>query len=162
MQKDFTEPRFLCDFMVQKLGRILILCGFDTLIIKKPTKPSEVLLISQNQNRIILSRNTNIRSYNSIILKEQNPYLQLKGLIKSLNIKLNLKNFFTRCSICNVKLKKIEKNSVIDKIPPLTAQNTDDFYICSSCNKLYWKQTHYTLFVEKIKTICDKDDFLLY
>lgn len=159
MQKELTEPKFLCDFMVQKLGRILILCGFDTFIIKKSSKRDEIICLSKTQKRIIVSRNTKINIENAIILKEQEPYLQFKKLINDLNLKLDLKKFFTRCSFCNTLLEKINKEIIIDKIPPLTAQNTNDFYKCNSCNKIYWKQTHYNLFIEKIKTIYDMESF---
>lgn len=153
MQKEATELKFLCDFMIQKLGKILILCGFDTLVIKKALKVDEIIYLSRSEKRFIISRNTKIKTENSIILKEQKPYLQLKRLIYELNIKLDKNKFFTRCSFCNTQLEKICKDKVINEIPPLTAQNTEEFYICTNCNKIYWKQTHYELFSQKINDI---------
>jgi uncharacterized protein with PIN domain len=148
--------RFLCDLMVQKLGRILILSGFDTKIIKTNTEIKKLIEIAKLENRILITRNTKIEKFdfkNYILLKEQNPYNQFKYIIEKLKIKLNKENFFTRCSLCNEELIEIDKNLILDKIPPLTIKNTEKFYICPTCNKIYWKESHFDLFVNKIKNI---------
>jgi len=148
--------RFLCDLMVQKLGRIIILCGFDARIVKQNTDIKTLIEISKNEERILITRNTKIEKFdfeNYILLKEQNPYNQFKHIIEKLNIKLNKKKFFTRCSFCNEELREIDKNLILDKIPPLTIKNTEKFYVCPTCNKIYWKESHFDLFVNKIKNI---------
>jgi uncharacterized protein with PIN domain len=148
--------KFLCDLMVQKLGRILILCGFDTKIIKINTEIKKLIEIAKLENRILITRNTKIEKFdfeNYILLREQNPYNQFKYIIEKLKIKLNTENFFTRCSLCNERLIEIDKNLILDKIPPLTIKNTEKFYICPTCNKIYWKESHFDLFVNKIKNI---------
>jgi len=148
--------RFICDLMVQKLGRILILSGFDTKIIKTNTEIKKLIEIAKLENRILITRNTKIEKFyfeNYILLKEQNPYNQFKYIIEKLNIKLNNKKFFTRCSFCNEELREIDKNSILDKIPLLTIKNTEKFYICPTCNKIYWKESHFDFFVNKIKNI---------
>jgi len=48
-------------------------------------------------------------------------------------------------------LKEIDKNFILDKIPPLTIKNTEKFYICPTCNKIYWKESHFDLFIKNIK-----------
>ena len=146
--------KFLCDLMVQKLGRILILCGFDTKIIKTNTEIKKLIEIAKLENRILITRNTKIEKFdfkNYILLKEQNPYDQFKYIIEKLKIKLNKEKFFTRCSFCNEELREIDKNLILDKIPPLTIKNTEKFYVCPTCNKIYWKESHLDFFVNKIK-----------
>lgn len=149
------DKKLLCDLMLQKLGRILILCGYDVKIVKKPLPLKELIEIAQKENRIILTRNTKIRGHSIpyILLTEQKPYEQLKTLIKIHNFSIEPSAIFTRCSICNSELERVEKDAIISQIPPLTQRNTDEFFICSTCKKIYWKQTHYQLFMEKIKEI---------
>jgi uncharacterized protein with PIN domain len=140
--------------MVQKLGRILILCGFDTKIIKTNTEIKKLIEIAKLENRILITRNTKIEKFdfkNYILLKEQNPYSQFKYLIEGLDLKVDENKIFTRCSICNEDLKKIEKQQVLNKIPYQTFQKTDEFYICPKCSKIYWKQSHFDFFIKKIK-----------
>lgn len=145
---------FLCDIMVQKLGKILILCGYDTKIIKQITPITELINISNNEKRILITRNTKLKNYpNTIVLIEQKPYEQFKKIIKILNINLNEENFFTRCQNCSAILERIEKQKIIDKILPLTIKNTENFYLCKNCNKIYWKASHYDNFLKKIKEL---------
>ncbi len=147
--------KFLCDIMVQKLGRILILTGFDVKIIKNPLQLDEICHTAVEEKRIILTRNTKIKEKKApyLLLIEQNPYKQFERVVKELNLKIDEKNFFTRCSICNTQLEKIEKEKIFEKIPTFTRQNTDEFFICPVCAKIYWHQSHLDLFKKKIKTI---------
>lgn len=154
MQKEADNYKFICDFMVQKLGRILILCGFDTNIIKKPISKDEIISIAESEKRIIITRNTGFKhSKQCFILKEQNSFFQFKKIITVLNLKIDISKFFTRCSSCNIVLEKIETDKIKDLIPPMTLKNTSEYFICKRCQKLYWKASHYDMFIKKIKTI---------
>ncbi|MCX7955765.1 MAG: Mut7-C RNAse domain-containing protein [Patescibacteria group bacterium] len=122
----------------------------------------ELIKISLMEDRIIITRNTRIKKENAkyLILIEQNPYMQFKRLYKELKLDVNNFSFFTRCSICNLDLEKTDKNLISNKIPQLTYLNTNDFFICPNCKKIYWKQSHYDFFINKIiKLIYDKDNF---
>ncbi|MGC8729594.1 MAG: Mut7-C RNAse domain-containing protein [Elusimicrobiales bacterium] len=147
--------KFICDLTVQKLGRLLILCGYDAKIIRTNKPIEEISEESARENRIIITRNTRVKNYHNkyVLLVEQKPYNQFKRLVKELNLELNENNFFTRCSACNLPLEKTNKSDLSDKIPELTKQNTEDFFICPSCKKIYWKQSHYDMFKEKVKKL---------
>lgn len=150
--------RFLCDFMVQKLGRMLILLGFDTKVVKKPERLVDIILDASLQDRIIITRNTRIKNYPSkfILLREQKPYEQIKKVFKELNLNVDYEKLFSRCSFCNIILEEIEKEKISDKIPPLTLQCVENFYICPSCNKIYWKASHFDMFKERIKKVINE------
>ncbi|MGC8867590.1 MAG: Mut7-C RNAse domain-containing protein, partial [Elusimicrobiales bacterium] len=109
--------------------------------------------------RIIITRNKKIKNYTSkfILLKEQKPYDQFAKIVNEMNLKIDIENFFTRCILCNIPLEEIQKEKIADKIPPLTLQNTNVFYICSVCGKIYWKASHFDIFKEKIKRIIDNN-----
>lgn len=146
--------KFICDVMVLKLGRILILSGFDTRTIKEPLPLTLLIEISINEDRLLITRNTKIKNYrfnNYILINEQNPYDQFKTIIKTLNLKLDKQNIFTRCSLCNSKLIEIEKEKIIEKVPPKTLKTAREFFICIRCNKIYWKESHYDFFIKKIE-----------
>lgn len=147
--------KFICDLTVQKLGRLLILCGYDAKIIKTHKPIKELSEESAKENRILITRNTRIKNYDIeyVLLIEQKPYEQFKRLVKKLNLELNEEKFFTRCSVCNLALEKTNKSEVLDKIPELTSRNTEIFFVCPKCKKIYWKQSHYDMFREKIREI---------
>lgn len=151
--------------MVQKLGRLLILCGFDVRIIKTVQKRKDIKNLSEiafKEKRILITRDTKIlklknKSY-YVLLKEQKIYNQMKVVFNTLKIKPKPELIFTRCARCNLSLNPIDKQEIKNLIPPITYKNTEEFYICNKCKKLYWKQSHYDFFLNKLKSICDTDD----
>ena len=50
---------------------------------------------------------------------------------------------FHRCTACNGILEPIDKESISDRLLPNTWQYYDEFRICPSCGKIYWKGSHY-------------------
>jgi len=58
---------------------------------------------------------------------------------------------FHRCTACNGILEPIDKESVSDRLLPNTAQYYDEFRICPSCGKIYWKGSHY----QRMKRLID-------
>ena len=63
---------------------------------------------------------------------------------------------FTRCLECNTKLTKIEKEKIINRLPPKVVVSQNEFFICPKCQKLFWAGTHHQKMlslVQKIKTM---------
>jgi len=53
----------------------------------------------------------------------------------------------SRCSVCNGELQKTEKSLVLEKIPKGISENTEDFWTCKNCKKIYWEGSH----IEKLQ-----------
>ena len=49
---------------------------------------------------------------------------------------------FTRCIECNSILEPVEKNKIIDRLPPRVKENYNEFFICTNCSKIYWHGSH--------------------
>ena len=49
----------------------------------------------------------------------------------------------SRCMHCGGVLRRVEKSEVIDRIPPRTALWLDEYFLCSQCNQLFWRGTHW-------------------
>ena len=54
---------------------------------------------------------------------------------------------------CNHLLSAVEKETVIDRLEPLTKQYYDEFHICTNCDQIYWKGSHYHRMNEFISDI---------
>jgi len=80
------------------------------------------------------------------------PKEQLKEVIKRFDLLKHLKPFH-RCLKCNALLSQIEKQRVLDQLMPLTRIYYDDFSICTSCNQIYWKGSHFDRMNEFLKLI---------
>jgi uncharacterized protein with PIN domain len=57
---------------------------------------------------------------------------------------------FSRCSVCNEPLEKIEKEKIKNRLYPYVYKTQEHFVYCLQCDRIYWSATH----VEKmIKTL---------
>jgi uncharacterized protein with PIN domain len=48
-----------------------------------------------------------------------------------------------RCMGCGGELAVVSKEVVRERIPPRTALWKDEYYVCGSCDHLYWEGTHW-------------------
>ncbi len=139
------NPAFIVDVHLGKLAKYLRFLGFDTLY-KNNIEDSEIIRISLNDNRIIITRNSGILKNTAVthgyFVRSQNPKEQIAEVIRRFSLE-SLINPFTRCSDCNGKIIEITKDSVISKLKPQTKKYYSNFYQCAICRKVYWKGTHY-------------------
>ena len=56
--------------------------------------------------------------------------------------KFSIEASSSRCPVCNGVLVKTEKKLVQNDVPEGVLENTQDFWKCSKCNKIYWEGTH--------------------
>jgi uncharacterized protein with PIN domain len=158
--KEEAQPpviRFILDVHLGKLARSLRMLGFDTLY---ENNYSDALItnIAEKENRIVLTRDVGLLKNRKITwgywLRSQLPKEQLIEVIK----RFNLQNAFqplSRCLECNGKIWPVEKEKVLEQLPPKTRLYFQEFYQCSSCRRVYWKGSHYekmVAFISKFQT----------
>lgn len=155
--------RFIADSMLGRLARWLRLLGYDTLYY--PQIEDRLLLkIAHEDNRVLLTRDTSLVKVrglqNFLLLKENNPFKQLKNVSMTFKLKLNDKlvgaegvAILSRCVVCNASLNNIPKEEVKGFVPEYVYQTSNIFRQCSRCGKLYWKGTHPAKFREKLSEI---------
>ena len=92
--------KFIVDRMLGKLAKNLRMLGYDTLYYRGET-PHPLIQLGRQESRIILTRNMKLipkRPMDWIIqIREDNPVLQLKELIKKELISLEGGTLFSRC-----------------------------------------------------------------
>jgi hypothetical protein len=59
---------------------------------------------------------------------------------------------FHRCINCNGLIRKTNKKSVLNILRPKTKKFYHEFYQCESCDKVYWKGSHF----DKMQSFLDK------
>src|SRR2546425_5145300 len=47
------------------------------------------------------------------------------------------------CMSCGGELRRVEKESVRDRIPPKTWRWLDEYFLCARCDQLFWHGTHW-------------------
>lgn len=161
LQPSFLRPhglekiRFLADVNVIKLGRLLRILGFDTDYSNRYSD-SEIADIAGHEKRIVLTRDTDLlkRSrieYGRRIIADD-PYDQLAEVVGFFGLENSIA-FFSRCSLCNVRLVKRGKEAVLHLLEPKTIKYYDLFTQCPLCLRVFWKGSHYDSLAEKMSSL---------
>ncbi len=151
------SPKFVLDTHLGKLARYLRLLGFDT-IYNNDFEDHEIIKISLNDNRIILTRDKGILKNNNVThgyyIRSQKPKEQINEVIRRFNLESLIKPF-TVCSLCNGEIVSVSKDFVMGQLKSLTKKHYDKFFMCSRCKKIYWEGSHY----DRIKNFIDSLNF---
>ncbi len=143
--KPLRKTRFVVDVNLGKLAKKLRLLGFDTLF-RNNLEDDEIVRISLNEKRIILTRDIGILKYSEVthgyFIRSDDPKTQLDEVIDRLHLKGSFKPF-TRCSQCNDHLKRVPKRNLFDKVPNDTLQYYKIFWECNGCGQIYWQGSHF-------------------
>jgi len=149
-------PKFIADAHLGKLVNYLRILGFDTLYYND-YGDKYLAQKSKEENRILLTRDHGLLMRKVVkfgyFIHEDKPKKQLQEVINRYDlIKYISEN--SRCPKCNSNLEHIEKEKIIERLEPKTKKYYNEFYICPSCDQIYWKGSHFkriNKMVEKIK-----------
>lgn len=149
------RTKFIADINLGKIVRYMRLLGFDVYF-DPLLSPREIIKISKRENRLILTTSKKLLKLkdvtHGIFVRGGAITEQIKGIISFLDIKDRAKPF-SRCPCCNGLLRAIAKREIADRIPPLVKEFYNDFTYCNSCDKIYWKGTHYVTMKKVIKQV---------
>ena len=138
--------KFIADRMLGKLAKLLRTLGFDTLYSNR-IDFKELLKIAREKGRIILTRNTLIKKkegeYRFLFINDNDPKRQLQEVITNLSLEIEPNKTFTRCLLCNNKLKEIKREDAGGKVPDYIFESHRDFSFCGKCKRIFWKGTHH-------------------
>lgn len=87
-------------------------------------------------------------------IKDAIESLQIQRILDALDITDRVAPF-TRCLGCNTLLVMVPKEAVLDRIPPKTRAYCNAYARCPSCDKIYWKGSHYIHMKKVVKQIID-------
>ncbi|MBI5146499.1 MAG: Mut7-C RNAse domain-containing protein [Thaumarchaeota archaeon] len=143
-----NKPKFLADAMLGNIARKLRLLGFDCKYFAT-INHDQLLLIAKIENRILVTKDRNItnickkQNISVIDLSNTDETSQIVEIYKKTNLnKCKIDMNDVRCTICNGIVQSIEKEKITSRIPDKVAQNMQQFWICNSCNQIYWEGTH--------------------
>lgn len=139
------EPLFLLDNHLGRLAAYLRMLGFDCLY-QTDYEDAELADILQREERILLSRDRRLLMRKAVIhgycLRSLDSREQLAEVIQRFDLRKSLTPFH-RCVRCNHLLQAISKETILERLEPLTKQYFHEFHICPACRQIYWKGSHY-------------------
>ncbi len=140
-----SDVRFVADANVIRLGKLMLLLGFDVALFRRGND-SDIADMAQNQNRIVLTRDTALLKRKKIIfarrVRADLPYDQLSEIISFFGLGQNI-DIFTRCTSCNKKLLPKAKDEIFHLLEPKTRLYFHTFFQCPECKNIYWKGSHH-------------------
>ena len=138
----------MCDDQLGKLARWLRIIGQDVFY-KNRLEDSELIDVAVRESRFILTRDLRLskiledRSIPHHIVLENYPAHQLKEVVAKFSDRIKIR-VFSRCTECNLVLEPVDKEKVMDRIPPFVLKTQTRFRQCPGCKKVFWAATHRT------------------
>ena len=152
--------KFLADINLGNIVKYMRVLGFD-LYYDSLLSTREIIEISKRENRVILTKSRKLLKFkdvtHGIFIRPGTITEQVRRIIDYLDIKDNIKPF-SRCLRCNTLLNIVLKEKILDRIPPKTKEFCDEYVQCQSCDKIYWKGTHFINMIKFVKLILDQPE----
>jgi len=137
--------KFLCDEMLQRLGRWLRAAGYDTVIETQGRRDYELLKQALAEQRYLITRDRELNEYRrapgTVILLECE---RLDDCVAELGRHLDinwLHQPFVRCMVCNTPLTDSRPQN-LDALPERLKASLDTAFYCPACQKVYWEGSH--------------------
>lgn len=138
--------RFLLDIHLGRLAAYLRLLGFDSAYPDDNHDDLDLAQIAHDENRILLTRDQGLLKRSLVThgycLRTRDPKQQLMAVLQRFSLFDQIRPW-QRCLKCNGRLQPIEKSRVLHRLEPKTIKYFDEFHICESCDRIYWKGSHY-------------------
>lgn len=147
------EPRFVLDAHLGRLARYLRMLGFDTLY-RNDYTDDELARISSVERRILLTRDPGLLKRSVVMhgywIRASDPSRQAREVLDRFDLAGAIAPF-ARCLCCNAQLQPARKQDILDRLPPMTQMAYDEFRLCSTCGRVYWKGSHYRRMLQWIE-----------
>jgi uncharacterized protein with PIN domain/sulfur carrier protein ThiS len=139
------EIRFILDVHLGKLAKRLRLLGFDTMY-SNHFEDEQISVLAGKEKRIILTRDRGLLKRKTIThgycIRSKDPHEQLREVIARFDLMKRIEPF-SRCLQCNSILVPVEKEEIMNRLPPKVRNRYEQFSRCPECNKVYWLGSHW-------------------
>lgn len=147
-QNNNDSPKFFVDAMLGNLAKKMRLFGYDAKYLSD-IDDMQLIKESKEEQRIVLTKDSELvkrakkMMVQAILISKEDELEQAIQLRKKMSLPkfiIDMKN--TRCTICNGVLNDISKSKIKDLVPKGVFDCNEKFWICESCQKIYWQGSH--------------------
>jgi uncharacterized protein len=144
---DSNQIKFFCDSGLGGLARWLRGSGYeafwepsidDYALLQRAQKLSATVLTTDS----LLMERSVVRDH-IIPALWLPPTLSISEALAFAFHEFGLKAREPRCMSCGGELRRENKETLKDRIPPKTFKWLDEYFVCTQCGKLFWKGTHW-------------------
>jgi hypothetical protein len=137
--------RFVADAHLGGLAHMLRMLGFDTLY-DNHFDDDAIVAICEHEGRIVLTRDRELLKRRAVThgcyVHALKSAEQLREVVERLDLARSARPF-TLCLHCNVPLHAVEKDAVLDRLPPKVREHYARFSTCDQCGRVYWEGSHW-------------------
>jgi uncharacterized protein with PIN domain len=140
-------PDFWCDAGLGGLARWLRAAGYDAawdpqiddgVLLQKGLKSGAIVLT--NDSGVMERRLVTRKEVKALLLP---PVGTIQDQLSTVVKKFALTRREPRCMQCGGKLEPKPKEALKERIPPKTFLWLNEFFLCSRCDKLFWRGSHW-------------------
>lgn len=140
--------KFLVDRMLGQTAKWLMLLGIDAAYSKEESD-DELLKRAEEEDRVIITRDKELSQLGRSLLVEKVPAEEIvPQVLENYEVKIDP---LSRCSVCNVSVIEVDKESVEEDVPEGIYERHETFWRCPECNRVYWKGSHWEKILEKVE-----------
>lgn len=136
---------FIADAHLGGLARLLRMAGFDTLY-DNHYQDRDIETTAVAQNRVVLTRDLELLKRKQVkhgaYIRSQKPDEQLQEVFSRFELAQQMKPF-SLCLHCNFLLQEVEKQAVLDRLPPKVRAHQHRFSTCNNCRRIFWEGSHW-------------------
>lgn len=146
---------FVADGHLGKLVRDLRLLGID-VVYDRDAEDRQLVATAASQDRGLLTRDRRLLMHSAVrhgyYLRSQKPFEQTVEVLHRFDLAGHLRPF-GRCLRCNALLQPVEKETVVDRLEPLTKIYYEQFRNCSGCGQIYWSGSHFDKLRDRVEKL---------
>jgi hypothetical protein len=143
--------------MLGGLARWLRICGYDAIYFRK-VSDEELIERASEEGFVLLTRDRLLyrkamrAGLVALLVEGGSEARSLASVSRRFNLDLNPE--CSRCPSCGASLRPEDKMALSDRVPPRTYEAYDDFWVCDSCGKVFWRGSHWRNIVETVEEAC--------
>jgi uncharacterized protein with PIN domain len=138
-------PRFVADAHLGGVARLLRMAGFDTLY-DNNFEDAAMAELANRERRALLTRDRALLMHRLVLhgcyVHAIKPQDQLRELYQRFDLASHARPF-SLCLSCNVPLHPVDKEAILDRVPPRVQARHERFLGCDQCDRIFWEGTHW-------------------
>ena len=148
---------FLCDAGLGGLARWLRAAGHQALW-RADIDDDELLREAREKGATILTTDSGLlerRLVRDGIIPALwlPPTLKIPAQLELVFREFGLKVGDPRCMSCGGELVRGDKEALRERIPPRTYRWLDEYFVCRTCGKLFWRGTHWERIARQLRNV---------
>ncbi|MFP3927700.1 MAG: Mut7-C RNAse domain-containing protein [Desulfobacteraceae bacterium] len=147
------KERFVVDSMLGRLAKWLRILGYEAIYRPSYRRGELEGLLSQEGRRLLTRSSENMRRFpDSVFIISDHVGEQLKELVDSGVVRVEVDRIFSRCPECGERLIKPDPCTARESLPEYVyIHHVQDLEACPSCGRYFWQGSHKQRMLEQLK-----------